>query len=410
MTGPCLSGGLMLWIIIFVPVGVFCFVVLPRSWTIYPTLSLASLCLFANMIALLLATSCSEPGVIPNRAVIEALGIADHLTDVLGYNLMGEGEPTRDPKVDAKGMLPYDLQGKGFVWCRTCEIIRPPRASHCRQCDNCVLRYDHHCPFLNNCIAQRNYAFFVGFLCSILFSTVFGISVTLTWSSVVEQEMYAKKMKSIGQPLDVDVADSVSSGVSNLVFYIGSVVSVLSVCVLGFLGYHLFLVYQGKTTKEFKVKATELKSRPTLWAKRGPPLFNPRALVEPQSLAEALRKSKEMRQIARAKAAEEAKRLKEEDARERKLRKERKKDEDLQLDPEEAERQERRRALRRLRMEDRRKAAECCTGERFQERIIERFQEFKSRLRRLHYSFMKGSFPPRVCCRRLDKAKVHIDV
>ena len=48
--------------------------------------------------------------------------------------------------------------------CTTCHIIRPPGASHCGTCDNCVLNYDHHCGFVNNCIGKRNHKYFYLFL------------------------------------------------------------------------------------------------------------------------------------------------------------------------------------------------------------------------------------------------------
>ena len=41
-------------------------------------------------------------------------------------------------------------------FCRTCLIYRPPLASHCGNCDQCVKNFDHHCKYVNNCIGPRN--------------------------------------------------------------------------------------------------------------------------------------------------------------------------------------------------------------------------------------------------------------
>jgi palmitoyltransferase len=48
--------------------------------------------------------------------------------------------------------------------CATCATIKLPRSKHCDVCQRCVMVYDHHCPWINNCIGARNHAVFVLFV------------------------------------------------------------------------------------------------------------------------------------------------------------------------------------------------------------------------------------------------------
>ncbi|CAI2361966.1 unnamed protein product [Moneuplotes crassus] len=51
--------------------------------------------------------------------------------------------------------------------CPKCKIIRTPRSRHCTICDKCVERFDHHCPWINNCIGTGNHGIFIIFLINI---------------------------------------------------------------------------------------------------------------------------------------------------------------------------------------------------------------------------------------------------
>jgi palmitoyltransferase ZDHHC13/17 len=48
--------------------------------------------------------------------------------------------------------------------CPDCLVVRTPRSRHCNTCNTCVERYDHHCPWINNCVGVNNHAYFICFL------------------------------------------------------------------------------------------------------------------------------------------------------------------------------------------------------------------------------------------------------
>lgn len=64
-------------------------------------------------------------------------------------------------------------------YCHTCQIYRPLDVSHCKRCDNCVEKFDHHCVFLGQCIGRRNHGSFYHFLTCTVAALILGIIMCL---------------------------------------------------------------------------------------------------------------------------------------------------------------------------------------------------------------------------------------
>ncbi|EST04826.1 Zinc finger, DHHC-type, palmitoyltransferase [Kalmanozyma brasiliensis GHG001] len=66
---------------------------------------------------------------------------------------------------------------------------KPERSHHCRACKSCALKFDHHCPWLNQCVGLGNERYFVLFMawlsfgCGIVVYSGYGVARrSLSWS------------------------------------------------------------------------------------------------------------------------------------------------------------------------------------------------------------------------------------
>jgi palmitoyltransferase len=89
----------------------------------------------------------------------------------LCYTLASFTDP-RQPEVEkyltmgTKEITPIEIIR--YTNCEICGLKKHERTSHCRSCDKCVLRRDHHCIWIGNCVGYANNQYFVNFLIWVL--------------------------------------------------------------------------------------------------------------------------------------------------------------------------------------------------------------------------------------------------
>ncbi|XP_044501134.1 probable protein S-acyltransferase 7 [Mangifera indica] len=157
------SLGLTIFLIV-APVAVFCAFVARKlicNYSPYWGISIMVIAVVFTVydLLLLLLTSGRDPGIIPRNAhPPEAEGF-DGIVDV-GVGLTPQLRLPRVKEVEVNGVT------MKIKYCDTCMLYRPPRCSHCSICNNCVERFDHHCPWVGQCIGLRSYRFFFMFVFS----------------------------------------------------------------------------------------------------------------------------------------------------------------------------------------------------------------------------------------------------
>jgi hypothetical protein len=65
--------------------------------------------------------------------------------------------------------------------CETCLGDRPLRTKHCSKCERCVDEAQHHCAFLNVCVAKNTHGTFLAFLVSAAFTLLLWLSFAIPY-------------------------------------------------------------------------------------------------------------------------------------------------------------------------------------------------------------------------------------
>lgn len=127
-------------------------------------------------------TSFMDPGYVYYNTIDAETGVIFNSKDDHSEILTSIDEQMDSSETSCMLNASSDARSVRLRRCGFCEIMQPMRAKHCTECQRCVHRYDHHCPWIGSCVGERNHKFFLSFL--------FSEMLLITWTVYVVSKAF----------------------------------------------------------------------------------------------------------------------------------------------------------------------------------------------------------------------------